>query len=101
MAALALRARPARRSTQSLDCTVDPLPHIKQDPEYADLGATLWLWIACACLVGVAAIAYELDHRTMALIFVSLGVVGLSVTRVPYSKLLARFRTKETSGEGN
>jgi hypothetical protein len=88
------------RSTRSLDCTVDPLPHIKQDPEYVDFGATIWLWIACAICVAVAILSYELDHRTTALVLGSLGAVGLSVTRLPYSRLLARPRTKETSTEG-
>jgi hypothetical protein len=79
------------RSTRSLDCTVDPLPHIKQDPEYVDAGITVWLAIIGAISACVAYLMYEFDHPNFAIAFGIVGALGLSGITVPYSKLRAHF----------
>ena len=73
---------------------MDPLPHIKQDPENVNAGATVWIWVASVFLGGVALFAYFFGHDSVAIVLGVIAGIGLSVPTVPYVKWHARFNRK-------
>ena len=72
---------------------VDPLPHIKQDPDYVDIGALAWVWIISVVLAFVAWLLFESGYVVAAVILGATSAIGISIPRIPYSawrKRLAR-----------
>ena len=73
---------------------MEPLPHIKQDPENVDTGVAVCIWIASILIAAVAWLAFEMGFVGVAVALGVVAAVGVSLPVMPYSRWRALLKDK-------